>query len=111
MTLRKDDDGRDNWTYCFTLHRETDQANIKEALGHPTRDEIDDWEDYQLIKKLSDERIVPSIVYGGATTIDELIGLGLNRKDSGYFSEGSTKGDDDDTSESICEIPTTTIAA
>ena len=44
----------DRWTYSFTLQRECTQASIKEALCHPTADELDDYVDYHRAKAAGD---------------------------------------------------------
>ena len=48
----------DLWTYSFTLRRECHQASIKEALSHPTADELDDYFDYHRVKAAGD---IPTI--------------------------------------------------
>lgn len=48
----------DLWTYSFTLQRECHQASIKEALSHPTPDELDDYLDYHRVKAAGD---IPTI--------------------------------------------------
>lgn len=65
------------------LQREPDQPSLKEALSHPTRDEIDDWDDYQLVKSCPGNNVVPTSIM---PNLEELAEARLNRKDSGYFS-------------------------
>ena len=48
--LSKNKQGEDVWTYAFSLQREYGQASIKEALCHPTADELDDHRDYHRAK-------------------------------------------------------------
>lgn len=71
------------------LQREPDQPSLKEALSHPTKDEIDDWDDYQLVKSRSGNVVPTSIM----PDFEELAEARLNRRDSGYFSAtGETDG-------------------
>ena len=65
------------------LQREPDQPSLKEALSHPTRDEIDDWDDYQLVKNRAGNNVVPTSIM---PNLEELAEARLNRRDSGYFS-------------------------
>lgn len=65
------------------LQREPDQPSLKEALIHPTRDEIDDWDDYQLVKNRPGNSVVPVSMM---PNLEELAEARLNRRDSGYFS-------------------------
>lgn len=65
------------------LQREPDQPSLKEALSHPTRDEIDDWDDYQLVKNRPGNNVVPTSIM---PNLEELAEARLNRTDSGYFS-------------------------
>lgn len=54
VKLSRNKVGKDVWTYTFTLQRECDQASIKEALCHPTADELDDYRDYHRAKAAGD---------------------------------------------------------
>ena len=45
---------QDVWTFSFTLQRECAQTSIKEALSHPTADELDDYLDYHRAKAAGD---------------------------------------------------------
>lgn len=83
VTLAWDSDGNDRWKYSFMLQREPDQPSLKEALNHPTRDEIDDWDDYQLVKNHPGNNVVPTSIM---PNLEELAEARLNRRDSGYFS-------------------------
>lgn len=83
VTLSQDFDGNDRWKYSFLLQREPDQPSLTEALKHPTRDEIDDWEDYQLVKNRPGNNVVPTSIM---PNLEELAEARLNRRDSGYFS-------------------------
>ena len=65
------------------LQREPDQPSLKEALKHPTRDEIDDWDDYQLVKNRPGNTVVPTSIM---PNLEELAEARLKRRDSGYFS-------------------------
>lgn len=65
------------------LQRELYQPSLKEALKHPTRDEIDDWDDYQLVKNRPGNTVVPTSIM---PNLEELAEARLNRRDSGYFS-------------------------
>lgn len=65
------------------LQREPDQPSLKEALKHPNRDEIDDWDDYQLAKNRPGNNVVPTSIM---PNLEELAEARLNRRDSGYFS-------------------------
>lgn len=65
------------------LQREPYQPGLKEALSHPTRDEIDDWDDYQLVKNRPGNKIVPTSIM---PNLEDLAEARLNRSDSGYFS-------------------------
>lgn len=65
------------------LQREPDQPSLNEALSHPTRDEIDDWDDYQLVKNRPGNNVVPTSIM---PNLEELAEARLNRRDSGYFS-------------------------
>lgn len=88
----------DVWTYGFTLQRECAQASIKEALCHPTADELDDFLDYHRAKAAGD---VPTIRRSLSLDDDEssesasasalalTVGDGVERhmsNDSGYQS-------------------------
>lgn len=72
------------------LQREPDQPSLKEALSHPTKDELDDWDDYQLVKNRPGNNFVPNSIM---PNLEELAEARLNRRDSGYFSatEGTQK--------------------
>lgn len=72
------------------LQREPDQPSLKEALSHPTKDELDDWDDYQLVKNRPGNNVVPTSIM---PNLEELAEARLNRRDSGYFSatEGTLK--------------------
>lgn len=72
------------------LQREPDQPSLKEALSHPTKDELDDWDDYQLVKNRPGNNVVPTSIM---PNLEELAEARLNRRDSGYFSatEGTQK--------------------
>lgn len=65
------------------LQREPDQPSLKEALNHPTRDEIDDWDDYQLVKNRPGNNVVPTSIM---PNLEDLAEARRNRRDSGYFS-------------------------
>lgn len=65
------------------LQREPNQPSLEEALNHPTRDEIDDWDDYQLVKNRPGNNIVQTSLM---PNLEELAAARLNRRDSGYFS-------------------------
>lgn len=65
------------------LQREPDQPSLKEALSHPTKDELDDWDDYQLVKNRPGNKVVPTSIM---PNLEELAEARLNRRDSGYFS-------------------------
>lgn len=69
------------------LQREPDQPSLKEALSHPTSDELDDWDDYQLVKNRPGNNVVPTFIM---PNLEELTEARLNRRDSGYF--GGTEG-------------------
>lgn len=85
MTLLQDQAGKDEWRYSFLLQREPYQPSIKEALVHPTADEIDDWNDYQLSKNGRSAKLVRS-VYGDPDIDITAIGFDMMRRDSGYSS-------------------------
>lgn len=72
------------------LQREPDQPSLKEALSHPTKDELDDWDDYQLVKNRPGNNVVPTSIM---PNLEELAEARLNRRDSAYFSdtEGTLK--------------------
>lgn len=67
------------------LRRESYQTSIKEALAHPTADELDDWNDYQLSKNGGRTHLVRS-VYGDPNVDIQAIGFDEMRRDSGYSS-------------------------
>lgn len=86
VKLEQDRDGNDEWKYSFELRREPDQASIKDALSHPTADEIDDWEDYRRAKTNAQNGRSSS-----DSTVLHLSTAGLEKErtesiDSGYFS-------------------------
>lgn len=58
---------------------------MKEALVHPTADEMDDWENYQLSKNGPSTTLVPS-VYGDPNVDIHAGDYDEMRRDSGYFS-------------------------
>ena len=57
MRLFKDKNANDLWKYTFEFTREPDQASIKDALCHPTAEELDDWEIYQLSKATKEQSV------------------------------------------------------
>lgn len=63
---------------------------MKEALVHPTADEIDDWNDYQLSKNGPNTDLVWS-VYGNPDVDVQAIDFDGIRRDSGYSSKRSSK--------------------
>lgn len=78
----------DVWTYSFTLQRECAQASIKEAICHPTADELEDYRDYLRAKAAGD---IPTI--SGAFNPGSELSLGIRdgverhmSHDSGYQS-------------------------
>ena len=78
----------DLWTYSFTLQRECTQASIKEALCHPTADELDDYVDYHRAKAAGD---TPQIngPFSPGSELPSAVRDGVGRhmsNDSGYQS-------------------------
>lgn len=58
---------------------------MKEALAHPTADEIDDWNDYQLSKNAPRSHLIRSVY--GDPDVDQAIAFDDHvRRDSGYSS-------------------------
>lgn len=82
------------------LQREPGQPSLQEALKHPTKDEIDDWDDYQLVKNRPGNNVVPTSIM---PNLEELAEARLNRMDSGYFSATQE-------SDAVQEDPTSPIA-
>lgn len=76
------------WKYSFELLRLADQPSIKDALCHPTADEIDDWEDYQRMKNPSGNGSTPFNCEntGGVLPVFEFEKERHGSEDSGYFS-------------------------
>ena len=65
------------------LQREPGQPSLEKALNHPTKDEIDDWDDYQLVKNRPGNNVILTAIM---PNLEELAQARLNRRDSGYFS-------------------------
>lgn len=50
--------GVENWEVVLIMMRRDDQPSIEAATKHPTADEIDDWHDYQVMKKKKKEEAI-----------------------------------------------------
>ena len=90
VKLSKNKADEDVWTYAFTLQQECNQASIKEALCHPTADELDDYRDYRRAKAAGDIPGMNAVVDQSAKSL-LTIREGMERhmsKDSGYQSMG-----------------------
>lgn len=81
----QDKAGKEDWRYYFLLRREPEQASIKEALVHPTADEMDDWKDYQLPKNGPSTALAQSVYVDPDVDI-QASGFDEMRRDSGYLS-------------------------
>lgn len=92
IKLSKNEADEDVWTYTFTLQRECQQASIKEALCHPTADELDDFRDYRRAKAAGEiPELTVEVFSSAASLLTIRDGAGVERhpsKDSGYHSIG-----------------------
>lgn len=88
VKLSKNKADEDIWTYSFTLQRECAQASIKEALCHPTAEELDDYLDYHRAKAAGDiPRIDGTLNHGNELPLTVRDGVGRHMSnDSGYQS-------------------------
>lgn len=88
MYLSKNKQGEDVWTYAFSLQREYGQAGIKEALCHPTADELDDHRDYHRAKAANEIPGTDANVHPSADpTLTDSDGIKRHTSvDSGYHS-------------------------
>jgi hypothetical protein len=91
VKLTKDDKGEDVWTYTFTMRREYGQASIREALCHPTTDELDDYRDYQRAKADKEIPEVKPKSHHQAKSPLSSFRDGVGRHDSEYRSGKSPK--------------------
>lgn len=85
----------DLWTYSFTLQREYAQPSIKEALSHPTADELDDYLDYYRAKAAGDIPTINGPFHSGSQ-LPLGVRDGVERhmsNDSGYQSMKGVKLD------------------